>query len=100
MINTQLKDQLEIAISSGKFKPVYFNGYKIWKEKFDYFFNITKDVNQTLDILYGPNGGIDDYKGSIYRNSNLQIDKITKKKHIKEKIENKPSSVFSFLDIK
>jgi hypothetical protein len=79
MFNTLLQDQLSNAINTGKLKPKHFDGYTAWKKKFDHFYEITHDVKQTLDILYGPNGGVNNYRGSLYRNSNLSTDKIAKK---------------------
>ena len=72
-VNTQLADQFKDLKEAGLLKVKYPAGYKKWKTKFDYWFNITKDVQQTLDIIYGPGGGVHSYRGSLYRNSNLKI---------------------------
>ena len=79
-VNTQLHDQLRIAMEEKQIKLKYPAHYKKWKKKFDYWFNLTHDLNQTLDIMYGPGGSADDYKGSIYTNSNLDIKAIEKPK--------------------
>ncbi|TDI97014.1 MAG: hypothetical protein E2O29_01910 [Deltaproteobacteria bacterium] len=104
--NTQLHDQLRIAIEEKLIKLRYPAHYKKWKKKFDYWFNLTKDLNQTLDIMYGPGGSADNYKGSIYRNSNLDIKAIEKpktkqfvRKHNKPKSNNK-SSAFAHIRLK
>src|SRR5258706_8510449 len=91
MINTQLRDQLQTALKAKQIEVKYPDGYKQWKEKFDYFFGITKDVKQTLDCLYGPNGGVDNYKGSIYVNSNLNVAEIAKTKQHYKKPKHKPN---------
>jgi hypothetical protein len=72
MFNSSLQDQLKNAVKSGQVKVVYPKGYQKWKKKFDYWMKITGSVSQTLNILYGPNGSVDDYKGSIYNNSNFK----------------------------
>ena len=86
-LNTQLSDQLRKLVAAGEVKIKYPDGYHAWKQKFDYFYNITKDVNQTLNIIYGPEGGVKDYKGSIYHNANVVINKTVAKKEQKPKIE-------------
>jgi hypothetical protein len=68
MLNTQLQDQLRKAIKDGKINPKYPDGYRDWKAKFDYWFNITHDVLETLRVIHGEQGD-----GSIYKNSNLDI---------------------------
>ena len=78
-MNTQLADQFKDLKEAGLLKVKYPAGYKKWKAKFDYWFNITKDVNQTLDIIYGPGGGVKNYRGSLYRNANLKMPIVTKK---------------------
>lgn len=105
-VNTQLRDQLKIAMEKKQIKLKYPAHYKKWKKKFDYWFNLTHDLNQTLDIMYGPGGSADNYRGSIYTNSNLDIraiEKPKKKKFIKKhnkSIVTAPSSAFAHLRIK
>jgi len=101
MINTQLKDQLEAAMKQKKIEVKYPDGYKQWKEKFDYFFGVTKSVRSTLDSIYGPGGGVDNYQGSIYRNSNLDIKKVVKTEI--KKVQHKPqhsSKSFKFIKLR
>lgn len=108
-VNTQLQDQLRIAMEEKQIKLKYPAHYKKWKKKFDYWYNITHDLNQTLDIMYGPGGSSSNYKGSIYTNSNLDIKAIEKpkkkknkqfiRKHSKPK-STAPSSAFAHLRIK
>lgn len=101
MINTQLKDQLEAAMKQKKLEVRYPDGYKQWKEKFDYFFNVTKSVRSTLDSIYGPGGGVDNYQGSIYCNSNLNINKVVKAEVKKAHTITKNSSKsFRFIKLK
>lgn len=73
MFNSNLSDQLNELKSEGLLKVKYPVGYKKWKEKFDYWFSITKDVQQTFDIMYGPGGGVKSYRGSLYRNANIKL---------------------------
>ena len=80
MFNSELSDQLKDLKDTGILKVKYPPGYQKWKAKFDYWFNITKDVQQTLDIIYGPGGGVNNYKGSLYRNANLKMNEATKQK--------------------
>ena len=98
MFNTLLKDQLTNAINNGKLTPKHFDGYTAWKDKFDYFYNITHDVKKTLDIIYGPNGGVNNYKGSLYRNSNLSTTTMVKTNPPK-KVKPKPHINTSALDL-
>lgn len=102
IFNTQLQEQLKKGIAEGKLKINYPDGYKVWKEKFDYWYSKTQDVHQVLNIMYGPGGGVNDYKGSIYTNSNLEINKIIlsrkNKKFNKQPVKN--SNVFNFLKLK
>lgn len=81
-INNSLRDQLRAALKTGKVKVKYPEGYKQWKQKFDYFYGVTKDVNHTLDAIYGPNGSVDNYKGSVVANSDF---KVPQKKHTHKK---------------
>ena len=95
LINTQLADQLLKTIEEGKVKLRYPDGYKAWKKKFDYFYNLTKSVSQTLNIIYGPQGGVTDYRGSIYSNANIPIKEVLKKPeqnkgHHKSRYKRKP----------
>ena len=70
MLNSSLKDQFDQLKEAGLLKVKYPTGYKKWKAKFDYWFGITKDVNAALNCIYGPGAsGVNNYKGSIYRNS-------------------------------
>jgi hypothetical protein len=78
-INTQLADQLRNVVKTDKDVIKYFKGYKKWKAKFEYWFNITKDVGQTLDIIYGRGGSPKHSTGSLYHNSNLDLKSITKR---------------------
>ena len=73
MFNTQFAEQLDILKKYSTSKIKYPKGYKQWKAKFDYWFNITKDVQQTLDIIYGHGGSVNNYRGSLYRNTNVRI---------------------------
>ena len=77
MFNPTLAEQLEIL------KPYvkHPKGYKKWKAKFDYWFKITKDVQQTLDIMYGPGGGVNHYKGSICCNAKIKMPTKQPRKH-------------------
>lgn len=103
MFNDSLAKQLQSAVSKGQIKPKYFDGYKQWKDKFDYFYNITKDVNQTLNIMYGPNGGVNSYQGSLYVNSSLKVkeaamqSKPIKKTYKNYKTIQKPSGALKFI---
>jgi len=72
MLNNLLAAQLQKALDEKKIKVVYPDGYRAWKQKFDYWYNITHSVSQTLDIIYGPGGSVGDYKGSIYQNSKFK----------------------------
>jgi hypothetical protein len=72
MFNDSLANQLKNAVNSGQVKVVYPKGYQKWKKKFDYWMKITNNVTQTLNILYGPSGSVDNYKGSLYNNSNFK----------------------------
>ena len=78
--NTELQDQFKVLKDVGLLKVKYPTGYKKWKAKFDYWFGITKDVQQTLDIIYGPGGGVKNYRGSLYRNANIKLPTDSKKK--------------------
>jgi len=98
MFNNDLAKQLQRAITEGKIKPKYFDGYQQWKQKFDYFYEKTHDVTQTLNIMYGPGGSVNDYKGSIYVNSNVVVNKSIVKKV--QKPEQKKSGSLSYLRIK
>lgn len=90
-INNTLAIQLAEALKQKKIQVKYPDGYKAWKQKFDYWYKVTGDLRQTLDIMYGPNGGVDNYKGSLYTNSNFKF----KKKHTPEpKKQEKMISVF------
>ncbi len=76
MNNTELRDQLGKLLKDGKLKMKYPDGYKKWKKKFDYIYKVTNgDLNQTFDIMYGPGGGVKDYKGSLYRNTEFKVPK-------------------------
>ena len=101
MFNNSLAKQLQDAINKGKIKPKYFDGYKQWKEKFDYWFEITKDVNQTLNIFYGPNGGVKKYAGSLYVNSSLNVKEASKtsnqNKSEKKNFSHKSSGTLKFI---
>jgi len=100
IFNDQLQIELQKAIATKKLTPKYPKKYKQWKEKFDYWYNKTKDVRQALKIMYGPNGSVINYQGSLYNNSNFDIKKI-RKRH--QKIINKvkrQSSIFDYLKIK
>ena len=99
-VNHQLRDALTKALNDKKIKVTYPKGYKKWKEKFDYFYNITKSVDQTLKIIYGPDGSADNYKGSLYNNSNFNIKGIKNRKRNKPGKPNKitkNSSVFNYI---
>lgn len=78
MFNTGLQDQLKDLKEAGLLKVKYPAGYQKWKTKFDYWFDITKDVQQTLDIIYGHGGSVTNYRGSLYRNSNLDMNGLIK----------------------
>lgn len=97
MINTSLRDQLIKATNSKKIKVKHFDGEKKWKKKFNHFFKLTKDVKQTLDIMYGPNGGVNNYKGSLYRNSRVDINKEIKNSKKLNTKNNKKSKIFSYI---
>ena len=97
MMNDSLKNQLSKAIREKKIKIKYPKDYKKWKEKFDYFYGVTKDVQQTLDIIYGPGGSADNYKGSLYNNSNFNIKHIQNKPTKRVNKPAKSSSVFNYL---
>jgi len=91
--NHTLRDQLKAGLNSGKLKVKYPDGYKRWKEKFDYFYKTTNgNLQQTLDIMYGPGGGVNNYKGSIYRNSNLDVSKLSKGKKKRGHNKTKPAT--------
>jgi hypothetical protein len=92
MFNNSLSVQLQNILDKKKVKIIYPDGYKTWKEKFDYWYNITKDVRQTLDIIYGPGGGVTQYKGSLYVNSNLSTTAMIKPKPVIKKTDYKRSS--------
>ena len=72
MFNSALQDQLNQLKAQGQLKVKYPAGYQKWKKKFDYWYSITKDVHQTLEIIYGHGGTADHSTGSIYRNSTLK----------------------------
>jgi hypothetical protein len=78
MFNTSLRDQLKIVMDSGELKVTHHDGHKAWKAKFEYWHNVTHDTTKALDAIYGPNGGVNNYKGSIYCNSNLKAADIVK----------------------
>jgi hypothetical protein len=83
MFNTELQDQLKDLKEAGMLKVKYPAGYKKWKAKFDYWFNITKDVNAALNCIYGPGAsGVNNYKGSIYRNSGINPNGTSKKRQV------------------
>ena len=98
MNNPILRDKLREALKNNKHKIKYPDGYKKWKEKFDYWFKTTKgDLKQTLDIMYGPGGGVNNYRGSLYKNTDFKIPKKNKKKFVKRynnKKGTKKSSIF------
>ena len=72
MFNSTLNDQLKELKEAGLLKVKYPVGYQKWKAKFDYWLGVTKDVNAALNCIYGPGAsGVNNYKGSIYRNSRL-----------------------------
>lgn len=96
-MNNSLKEQLKKAIEDNKLKVKYPKGYKEWKTKFNYFYGITKSVEQALKIMYGPDGSADNYKGSLYNNSNFNVKHILKKKSSKPTKPPKSSSVFDYL---
>jgi hypothetical protein len=102
MFNNELAKQLKSAVESGKLKPKYFDGYQQWKQKFDYFFNKTNNVHETLNVMYGPGGGVGDYKGSIYHNSNIVVNKdVVKKKDLpKTKSHQHTSGSLKYLHFK
>jgi len=79
-VNTQLADQLKELTEAGILKVKYPTGYKKWKAKFDYWFGITNDLSQTFDIIYGPGGGVKNYRGSLYRNANIKLPTDSKQK--------------------
>jgi len=96
--NTQLKDALAEAIAKKQLKLAHPKGYEEWKKKFDYFYGITNSVEQTLNIIYGTDGGSKDYKGSLYNNSNFDVKNLPKKKaHKHTEQNNKPSNVFDYI---
>ena len=84
--NTELQDQFKVLKDAGVLKVRYPAGYKKWKAKFDYWFNITKDLQQTFNIMYGHQGGVNHYRGSLYCNSGLKIP--APKQHSKTKAKN------------
>jgi len=96
-MNDSLKDQLQKALKEGKLKVKYPKGHKQWRTKFDYFYNITKSVEYTLKIMYGPEGSATNYKGSLYNNSNFNIKSIKNKKIKRVNKSSKHSSVFDYL---
>ena len=104
MFNNQLQQQLQNAIKKGKIKVKYPKNYKEWKTKFDYWCNITKNSKQALEIMYGPDGGVKNYKGSLYNNSNFDIKKIKKRKqqlkNLRQTIKKPNSTIFSYLKVK
>ena len=71
--NTSLRDQFKDLKEAGLLKVKYPAGYKKWKAKFDYWFNITKDLQQTFNIMYGHQGGVNNYRGSLYCNSGFKV---------------------------
>ena len=74
MTNPALRDQLGKLLRNGKLKVKHPDGWKKWKQKFDYIYKLTKgDLNQTFDIMYGPGGGVKNYKGSLYRNTGFKV---------------------------
>lgn len=80
-LNDSLKTQLASAIQQGRLKVKYFRGYEEWKAKLNYWCKVTKgDVSQALSIMYGPNGGVEDYRGSLYTNANIEIGKAIQKR--------------------
>ena len=92
--NPALHDALKKALSEGKIKPKYFDGYKGWKSKFNYWQKKTKNVDQTLDVMYGKGGGVKNYKGSITANSNFNHKPIAPKQ-----VNKKHSNAFKFIKI-
>jgi len=98
-MDKSLASQLQVAIKTGKIKVKHFDGEEAWSKKFKHFYNKTKSVSLTLDIIYGPNGGINNYQGSIYRNSNVKVNKQFKKVPKKSKREKTvdSSKVFDFI---
>jgi len=99
MFNNSLRDQLRKAIQDKKIVIKHFKGESLWRKKFNHWHKITKNVKQTLDIMYGPSGTTKDYRGSLYNNSNYNLKKVLKK--IKngsaEKPSNSRSGVFKFI---
>jgi hypothetical protein len=73
MINPSLQDQLKELKGAGVLKVKHPVGYKKWKAKFDYWFSITKDVQQAFNIMYGPGGGVNHYRGGLLCNSGVKI---------------------------
>jgi len=52
--NTQLRDQLDAFVKSGKIKLRYPRGYKKWKERFDLSLKRHRgDVDKALDDMHG-----------------------------------------------
>ena len=95
MANLTFKEQLKVLKDGGKLKLRYPDGYKSWKKKFDYWYRTTnKDLNQTLDIMYGPGGGVNNYKGSLYKNSNFRVPKEKHNRNKKFKKQNEKSGIF------
>ncbi len=96
MNNPALKDALQKSIKDGKLTVKYPDGYKKWKKKFDYWYKTTKgDLNQTLDIMYGAGGGVNNDRGSIYKNTGFKIPTKKPIKHKKKyKQPQKKSSIF------
>ena len=95
-MHSSLGDQLKKAVKGGKIKVRYPDGYKKWKTKFDHFYKLTGNVKQTLDIIYGPNGGVSNYKGSLYRNANFDASSLTPAKSKSHK-HNKKNKSFNFI---
>ena len=80
-LSTPTSYNLQELKQAGILKVKYPTGYKKWKAKFDYWYNVTKDVNQTLTIIYGPEGSVRNYKGSLYCNANLKMNSIGQKRN-------------------
>jgi len=100
IFNNQLQVELQKAIATKKLTLKYPKKYKRWKEKFDYWHNKTKDVRQALKIMYGPNGSVTNYQGSLYNNSNFDIKQIRKIHQKRINKVKKPSNIFNYLKIK
>lgn len=100
MFNTVLKDQLKSAIKNKKIRLKHFDGEELWRKKFDHFYKLTGgNLDRTLDIMYGPDGGVNNYKGSIYRNSRIRVNEQFKKaqKSIERTRIVKDSKIFNFI---